>query len=81
MSRQKEWIARPEFNWCFHCWFNAKIETREIEIGTMILCLYCGNHFTLYSDKKDHPEMPRHFTDEEWYREWKSKYAEPEAVK
>jgi hypothetical protein len=61
-----EWTPRPEFNWCYNCWFNAKIESKQTEIGVRFLCLNCGFH--PFMDYK--LEAPKHFTDEEWQKFW-----------
>ena len=61
-----EWINRPYLNWCFYCWFNAKIEGKQTPIGIMYLCRNCGVTF-----REDDEQKPRHFTDEEWYEYWK----------
>lgn len=77
------WIERKDFNWCFNCWFNAKIESKETEIGTNFICLNCGvcvnkpNSKLLekiknsnQSYKFDEKEYPRFFTEEEWQKYW-----------
>lgn len=44
------WVKRPDLNWCYNCWFNAKIESRKITIGTQYICHYCGFYTTIAND-------------------------------
>ena len=66
-----DWISRPEFNWCFGCWFSAKIESKETPIGTIYLCRNCGLSVHRHKDDKEtNIELPRYFTDNEWDEYW-----------
>lgn len=73
---QNEWVSRRELNWCSYCWFNAKIESRQTDIGTMWLCLNCGISIHAYPDGNGKgslgEELPRYFSDEEWQKYWET---------
>jgi hypothetical protein len=83
MSESK-WIERKDLNWCYGCWFNAKIESKETLIGTVFICLNCGFRVRkpledLQSDLDkliDDKELPKYFTDEEWDKYWEENFKE-----
>ena len=67
-----EWTNRPDLNWCYNCWFNAKIESRPTRIGIWYLCRNCGATVHQHNDDKEfNKELPKYYTDEEWYEYWK----------
>ena len=71
-----EWKQRSDLNWCFSCWFGAKIESKETSIGTLYLC-HCGVTVRQYNgeDPADNKELPRYFaTDEEWDVFWQNNF-------
>lgn len=71
------WTPHPELNWCSCCWFNAQIESKKTDLGTMWLCLHCGFSIDAYNDNTGKgslgEDLPRHFTDIEW-SSWHAEY-------
>ncbi len=77
--KQYEWISRSELNWCCYCWFNAKIESRPTDIGTMWLCHNCGICIHAYEDGTGKgslgEDLPCFFNKEgEEWNEWLKAY-------
>jgi hypothetical protein len=68
------WQSRPDFNWCYNCWFNAKIESKTTEIGETFVCLHCGYSARHYHNEPRDKDCPRYFTDEEWSKFWTENY-------
>lgn len=73
---ERKWTLRPELNFCpDSCWFAARIESTEREIGTMYVCLNCGTSYP-----SPDGVIPLRMTDEQfrvWHKEYvKKKYGD-----
>jgi hypothetical protein len=62
------WQLRPDLNFCDSCWWNARIEVKEREIGIHYLCHSCG----MMGDLTD-GDAPRSMTDEQ-FAVWHPQY-------
>lgn len=57
----REWTFRKDLNFCPECWFGAKIEAMQREIGPMYLCKSCGTTFP-----SPDGEIPQSMSDDEF---------------
>lgn len=68
----------PELNWCYYCWFNAKIESFNTSIGTIWCCAHCGIQIHAHNDGTGKgslgEDLPRHFTKEEFRKWWEENF-------
>lgn len=82
MSNADDWILRSDLNWCYNCWFGARIESKKTRIGIMYICR-CGFNVHIHDDeeKDTNPEQPPFFKDDnEWSAYWEKHFKHNEGI-